>query len=281
MRVTISLLGLFGGVLAIAACGEILSANEDPPVVSPANDGSPSESVDSATNPPPPSDGGSPVCLDVSLTPAADSCLYGCGGTNSQGTYPMCNVAIGPYIASFDLDPQIAKDVRDGLAKQIVLTLADNRTCDGDAGPDDCGNVGPEQGTLTAHVATNVWVEGAARAGYVGADECRRSAGQPGIGWGSTGAAPSNATKISSPADYSGDVGSVAIANDTGASVSIAIDPALSVAHWKTYAPAQSDGGLSNRITFVVRPGSTGRLVVGTRESKRVAPPKLTLTICK
>lgn len=203
------------------------------------------------------------VVADADTRLSADACA----GANVQGAYPYAYIVDGTTdgiaLFRFSLDAQQRADILAGSAVATLVLTADPK-CTG------CGGDLPTKaGRILAHAMRTDWDEGKG-AGYDGADHCRRTSGDPGVGWGASPAPASSSSAIASGADYEATSSAAALA-DGDAQVRIVLDRA-------TLTPAFF---ASPVLAFYVEATNGGALVAATKDAADVAKrPRLEITSC-
>jgi hypothetical protein len=188
-----------------------------------------------------------------------------CAGSASQGQYAYAYIVSDGFgLFRFPLGAQQQAELLAGTTTATLVLTADPN-CAG------CGGGLPTKaGRIVAHSMRTDWVEGDSTS-YSGADACRRTAGNPGTGWGAGADTPSMSTLIASGIDYeAAPGGATLIANDDN-KVRIRIDRAT--------LGAQFFGKAS--VAFFVEATNGGAFVAATRETTTIAQrPRLELVSC-
>ncbi len=187
-----------------------------------------------------------------------------CAMSITYGDSPFLNLA---WTALAFTDPAGGVDLGSAVALRLELTA--------DPSCKDCGTGLPTQaGQVLAFPLRTDWVEKGDGGTYNGADECRRTAGNPGFAWGTdptkTAKGAPSGTKIAAGIDYDDRAGTGELAAGQTA-IAIALDPKKFAARF----PAGS-------TTVAVLLHRTALVVLASRENgKGIPAPRLVVTECK
>jgi len=265
-RAAFVLASILGVVVTGAACGAFGSdePSEAPPAPAPDAGTPPAEAAAPADTGAEPDAG----CATVErvLEGVADT-TWGdgmCAGANTYGDSLYLNL---PWTALAFAD-RAGAPVDFGAVVGARLELTADPNCK------DCGGGLPtEPGQMLAFPLRTDWVERWTDGGvsYAGADECRRTAGNPGLGWGSDpNKSATTGTKIAAGIDYD-DLAGTGDLTAGATSLSITLKPG---AFTKRF-PA----GTTKVAVLLHR---TALMVIAARDNvKGLAPPRLVLTECK
>lgn len=259
------------GVVVLCACGTILGSDDGeapaPPIDTPA-----SSDAGVATDGAGPTDGAAdalppPLCSEpstvkVSAVEDTSPGTSDCAGANTTGSNSFMNVGVGAAMIRFYLNAVESAAILQGRATGVFLVLTE----------DPAPGVPAVQGALAAHVMTNDWSAGTSGGTYTGADMCRRGYGNPGTGWGTSGAPASGATRIAQEVDYGPSVGAQAFA-DGAKVVTVLLDPKTLAAEW-----AKRGNGVA--LSLFVEETQSGKIVAASADHVSLPKPTLVIEYC-